>query len=115
MEVATNPDLAALIVKDTGYESVGATGDYSLTETLQMRAFITALLRNAEEAYHQVQEGRLDESYFQGRISAVPVFVGMGAGAEMYCSLKAAGNFDSGFTDRIDEVLFQRFGPGSAC
>ena len=115
METASNPDLAALIVKDTGFKNVGTSGEYTLSETLRVRAFLTALLRNAEEAYFQMQEGRLDESYFQGRISAILAFVSAGGGAEIYCSFKATGNFDSGFTARIDNALMERYGLASNC
>ena len=115
METASNPDLAALIAKDTGFKNVGTSGEYTLSETLRIRAFLTSLLRNAEEAYYQMREGRLDESYFQGRISAILAFVSDGGGAEIYCSFKANGNFDSDFTARIDMALMERFGPESNC
>ena len=80
-----------------------------------MRALITALLRNAEEAFHQMQEGRLDEAYFKGRISALPAFIAAGGGSEIYCDLRAGGSLDSGFVERIDLLLTERYGQHSIC
>ena len=115
MDVAGNPELAELIAQDTAFSTLGASGDYSLAETLQMRGFITALLRNSEEAYFQMQEGRLDESYFRARIAALPGFIGAGGGAEIYCSLKTNGAYDRGFTGEIDIALAERFGSDRKC
>ena len=107
LNVATNADLATLLAGDGGFDELSSTSGADLTsgESLQLRAFITAILRNSEEAYFQVAEGRLDDAYFEGRIQGILRFISFGSGAEIYESQKAAGVYDDEFTRRIDEAI----------
>ena len=79
-------------------------------DDLQLRSFIVAILRNSEEAYLQVQEGRLEEGYFDRRITSILRFVSTGVGAEIYSSQKANNLYYQDFTDRLDQAIYERYG-----
>ncbi len=79
-------------------------------DDLQLRSFIVAILRNSEEAYLQVQEGRFEEEYFDRRITSILRFVSTGVGAEIYSSQKANNLYYQDFTDRLDQAIYERYG-----
>ncbi len=76
LTVATNRDLLELLAAPDGIE-------LTPVDDLQLRSFLVAILRNSEEAYLQVQEGRLEEEYFDRRIASILRFVSTGVGAEL--------------------------------
>ena len=110
MQVATDADFSEILARGTAFASTEPLGELTLAETVQLRAFISALLRNSEEAYFQMMEGRLDEPYFEGRIQGALRVLSSGTGREIYDGQKANGLYDKRFTDRLDREIAERFG-----
>lgn len=103
LTVATNPGLAGILARDEGFARLGAAGEFTPAETMQLRGFLTALMRNTEEAFLQMKEGRLEESYFRGRLAGMVLMVSFGAGRELYESQR--GDYDDEFQELIDREI----------
>ena len=98
LTVATDDELADLI-------TAAVQGDLRLVQDLRVRAFVTAILRNAEEAYLQFQEGRLEYEYFEARLKGILFILSNGASAAVYAEQKAEGLYDPSFTDALDRAI----------
>jgi len=98
MTVATDDELAELV-------TAAANGESDLFYDLRVRAFVTAILRNSEEAYLQVQEGRLETDYFDARLQGVLFFLANGATNSIYADQKAGGLYDRKFTTAVDGAI----------
>jgi len=101
LTVAGNTELAELLANNSEFES---------SERLRLAALLTALLRNAEEAYLQWEDGRLDQDYLDRRLSGVLSFVRSGLMRDVYLGQKRSGTLDQGFTDYLDRAVTERFG-----
>ena len=98
MTVATDDELADLV-------TAAASGDFELVDDLRVRAFVTAILRNTEEAFLQVQEGRLEPGYFAARLQGVLFVLANGATNSIYADQKAEGLYDREFTNALDGAI----------
>ena len=98
LTVATDDELADLM-------SAAVAGDLELVDDLRVRAFILTLLRNAEEAYLQVLEGRLDYEYLEARLQSMFFVLASGAGAAIYAEQKAGGVYNREFIEALDRAM----------
>jgi len=103
MTVATDDELADLI-------EASEAGNLAAVDDLRFAAFITAVLTNAEEAYLQVQDGRLEEEYFDARLQGIIGFLSTGAGAVVYARHKSQRMYVQAFTDVVDRAIVDQSG-----
>lgn len=84
--------------------------DLTPAERSGLGSFLGAHLRNAEEAYLQYVDGRLDEAYMQTRRAIVLSLLDSPASRDAYRSIKEAGFLHAEFQDWFDEAYREMYG-----
>jgi hypothetical protein len=84
--------------------------DLAPEDAVGLNAFIAAHLRNAEEAYWQYRDGRLDESYMLTRRAVALLVLNSPAARDLYATgLKANGTLTPEFQAWLDDALRERY------
>lgn len=78
-----------------------------LTEEQQAaaRAWVPALVRNAEEAYLSYRDERLDEEYWLTRAAVVKSAIESDIGSKMYIEMKEGEQLTSDFVKALEEYI----------
>jgi len=100
LSVATSPDLARLLSRETSLEEM--TG----SERMQFAAWFVAWLKSAEHAFIQHQDGILDEEIWLARRNQAIGMLEREKFVYLYQTNKE--NFVPAFIAHIDEVLNER-------